>query len=481
VDAPRVRFAPSPTGFFHVGSARSSLFNWLFARRHGGVFLLRIEDTDAERNREEWVDGIIDAMAWLGMSSDESPVRQSQFASAHTDAADALFAAGRLYGCDCTREQIDERLKNAPQTGYDGHCRTRGLARGDGVALRFEVPDTGETVVHDLIRGDVVFPNAAIEDFVVVKSSGAVLFALSNLVDDRAMAITHVVRGEEHLANTPKQLLLGAALDAVEGTNTAVPDFAHLPLLVNEQRKKLSKRRDPVAVESYRDRGFLPEAMVNFLCLLGWSPKGDEEVVDRATMIEQFALEDVNHSPAFFDVAKLTHMNGTYVRALSVDAFIEACRPWVAPVPGAWAPSTPGTTWPAERFDEEVFRAIAPHVQERVATLDEVPAMVDFFFLESPLMDQSAVDKAIRSQEGARAILEDTLAAYDTCAFDAATLHDELVAIGERHGLVLRKAQAPVRVAVTGRSVGPPLFESMSILGRERVRARLEAALSDLA
>ena len=479
MDAPRVRFAPSPTGFFHVGSARSSLFNWLFARRHGGTFVLRIEDTDEERNREEWVAGIIEAMAWLGLSPDEPPVRQSQFADSHLAAADALFADGALYGCDCTREQIDERLKGAPQTGYDGHCRDRGVGR-DGVALRFRVPDTGVTVVRDLIRGDVSFPNSSIEDFVVVKSSGAVLFALSNLVDDRAMGITHVIRGEEHLANTPKQLLLAGALDRAEGTSVPAPVFAHLPLLVNEQRKKLSKRRDPVAVESYRDRGILADAMVNFLGLLGWSPRGDAEIVDRATMVEQFALEDVNHSPAFFDVAKLLHLNGVYIRALDPDEFVEACRPWVAPAPGAWAPSDHTPPWPAERFDEAVFRAIAPLVQERVNTLDEVCAMVDFFFLATPTRDAAAFDKAIVSQPGAREVLSDAVDAFATVGFDASSLHDALVGIGERHGLSLRKAQAPVRVAVTGRTVGPPLFESMAVLGRDEVRGRLQAALREL-
>jgi len=481
VDAPRVRIAPSPTGFFHVGSARSSLFNWLFARRHGGTFLLRIEDTDAERNREEWVGGIIDAMVWLGMAPDEAPVRQSQFADAHGRAADLLYDAGALYGCDCTREAIDARLADAPQTGYDGFCRDRGLVRGPDVVLRFRVPDEGETLVVDLIRGTVVFPNASIEDFVVVRSNGSVLFALSNLVDDRAMGISHIIRGEEHLANSPKQLLLAASLDRAEGVVTPTPVFAHLPLLVNEQRKKISKRRDPVAVESYRDQGYLAEAMVNFLALLGWSPGGDEEIVSREKMIEQFALEDVNDSPAFFDVAKLTHINGAYIRALSLDSFVEACRPWVDPVPGAWSPSEHVAPWPKERFDEPTFRAIAPLVQERVATLGEVCAMVDFLFLDGPPTDVAAFDKAIRNQPDARDVLEEALSAFEDCAFDATTLHQVLQEIGERHGLALRRAQAPVRVAVTGRSVGPPLFESMAILGRDEVRARLAGAISDLA
>jgi glutamyl-tRNA synthetase len=476
VDAPRVRIAPSPTGFFHVGSARTALFNWLFARRHGGTFVLRIEDTDAERNREEWVGVIAEALDWLGLTPDEPPVRQSQFAVDHDEAATRLFDAGALYACDCTREAVDERLKDAPQTGYDGHCRDRGLPRGSGVALRFRVPDDGETIVHDVIRGDVAFPNASIDDFVVVRSNGAVLFALSNLIDDRAMAITHVVRGEEHLANTPKQLLLAAALDRAAGTEVFTPVFAHVPLLVNEKRQKISKRRDPVAVELYRDQGYLAPAMLNFLGQLGWSPGADDELVDLETMIERFALEDVNNSPAFFDVAKLTHLNGAYIRALDTVSFIEACGPWVAPREGEWRPAGLEPPWPPERFNPEVFAAVAPLVQERVATLGEVPAMVDFFFLEAPAIDPKDFDKAIGNQPQAPALLADALVALEDCPFDAESLHRMLVEVGERHGLALRKAQAPIRVAVTGRSVGPPLFESMALLGRDEVRRRLAAA-----
>jgi glutamyl-tRNA synthetase len=477
LDAPRVRFAPSPTGFFHVGSARTALFNWLFARQQGGTMFLRIEDTDEERNREEWVDGIVEAMSWLGFTPDEPPVRQSQFSAAHTAAADLLLEAGFLYGCDCTREQIDARLKGTNHTGYDGHCRTRGLGRGPGVALRFGVPDSGETVVHDLVRGDVSFPNESLDDFVVERSNGTVLFTLSNLVDDRVMAITHVIRAEEHLPNTPKQLLLAAALDEAEHAIAPTPAFAHLPWLVNEKRQKLSKRRDPVAVEMYRDQGFLAEAIVNFLALLGWSPKGDDEIVAREVLIEQFALEDVNHSPAYFDVAKLTHINGVYIRALDATAFVDACRPWVAPMQGAWAPSDRPPPWPPERFDEDVFVRIAPLVQERVATLGEVCAMVDFLFLPEAPIDEAALDKAVHSNVAARDVLTASIAAFEVVAFEPEALQRALTEVGENLGLALRRAQAPVRVAITGRSVGPPLFESMALLGRDEVVRRLNRVL----
>ena len=484
-DAPRVRFAPSPTGYFHVGSARAALFNWLVARQSGGTFVLRIEDTDEERNREEWVDGIISALHWLSMDPDEGPYRQSLRADRYRQAIDALWSGGFLYACDCTREEIDARNKAAGiQTpGYDGYCRHRGLDRGAGRALRFRTPDDGVTVVHDVIRGPVDFPNGAMDDFVAVKATGAPLFVLANVVDDIDMAITHVIRGEDLLPTTPRGILvweafrsLGWLTDGTAGsvmTDTpGLPVFAHLPLLVNEQRKKLSKRRDPVAVESYRDRGYLPEAFVNYLALLGWSPPGGEEVFDTAQLISWFRLEDVNHSPAFFDVKKLTHMNAEYIRALPLERFIEACRPWLV---------GPDAPWSVDQFDEAVFRRMAPLVQERVTVLGEVPAMVDFLFLDAPVIDADDWANAVsKDREVAVAILAQVMEAYemlgDRWAHEA--LHDVTRDIGEGLGRKLGKAQAPIRVAVTGRRVGPPLFESLEVLGPERTLTRLRAALS---
>jgi glutamyl-tRNA synthetase len=465
-----------------VGSARTALFNWLVARQSGGTFVLRIEDTDAERGREEWVDGIISAMHWLSMDPDEGPFRQSLRAGRYYQAVDALWEGGILYACDCTRDQIDARNRAAGiQTpGYDGHCRSRGLPR-EGNALRFRTPDGGVTVVDDVIRGPVEFPCAAMDDFVAVKANGSPLFVLANVVDDIDMAITHVIRGEDLLPTTPKGILTWEALvglgwrtdgstGAGVGPAPGLPVFAHLPMLVNEQRKKLSKRRDPVAVESYRDQGYLPDAFVNYLGLLGWSPPGGEETFDAAQMLQWFRLEDVNHSPAFFDVDKLTHLNGEYVRAMPLDAFIEACRPWLT---GDRAP------WPDAAFDEKAFTAIAPLVQERVAVLAEVPAMVDFLFLEDPPVDEDSWARSVAGDEQAGTILAAAIGAYrglvDDWRRDA--LHAATLAVGEGVGRKLGKAQAPIRVAVTGRRVGPPLFESIELLGAERTLARLEAAL----
>jgi glutamyl-tRNA synthetase len=249
-------------------------------------------------------------------------------------------------------------------------------------------------------------------------------------------------------------------------------------MLVNEQRKKLSKRRDPVAVESYRDRGYLPDAFVNYLALLGWSPQGDQEIIGREELIEQFRLDDVHHAPAFFDVAKLTHLNGEYVRALSTEAFVEAARPWVDPEGAPWHPEGVVPPWPAARFDDAVFTAMAPLVQERIATLSEIPAMVDFLFLADPVFDEQALTKAITGDERAGSILAAAVRVYAQCEFSAEALHAETLALGEALGYKLRITQAPIRVAITGRSVGPPLFESLVALGRAEVLRRLEGALA---
>ena len=458
IDRPvRVRFAPSPTGYFHVGGAKTSLYNWIFARQNHGVFVLRIEDTDAERNKPEWIDGIQSAMQWLvsGLDSpawDEGPYFQSHNAPKHLAAAATLYAAGRAYYCDCTRDDVKART-GSEHAGYDGHCRSRGLDAAPGRALRFQTPDEGVTIVVDVIRGNPEFPNDHLEDFIILRGNGAPMFLLANVVDDIDMGITHVVRAEEHLSNTPKAILLWEALDG-----GPLPVFAHVPLLVNEKRQKLSKRRDPVALEMYRDQGFLPEAMRNFLLLLGWAPAGDDEVVPWSRIMADFRLEDVNSSPAYFDVQKLTAINGEYIRALPVDEFIERCAPWV---PDAWRASA-------------AFVAMAPLVQERVKRLDEVPAMIDFLFTDDVPYDEQSWNKAMKPP--ADAILDGVITAYETCEWDAASLKLAAEAVGEQHGLKPSKAQAPVRVAITGRTVGPPLYDSVAVLGRERTLARLRTA-----
>lgn len=458
----RVRFAPSPTGMFHVGSARSALYNWVVAKQANGRFFLRIEDTDAARNKPEWIDGIVSAMSWLGMTPDQydGPHFQSEFATEHSKAVSQLGADGHAYFCDCTRELVIARTGDVHK-GYDGFCRDRGLAAGPGRALRFRTPDDGTTVITDLVRGTVEFDNRTIEDFVIARSDGTATFLLANVVDDLSMGITHVIRAEEHLSNTPKQQLLWAALGA------APPTWAHVSILVDEQRKKLSKRKHRVALEDFKDEGYLAAAMRNYLMLLGWSPSGDREIVPWSEVEAEFRLADVNASPAFFDVKKLRAFNGEYIRALSEADFIAACQPWLAP---------PVAPWPAERFDAAVFAELAPLAQTRIAVLSEIIPMVDFAFLSEPVHDPASWQKAIMTPV-APAILRDVLAEFRTATWEPATLKAVVEAVGVAHGLKLGKAQAPVRVAVTGRTIGLPLFESLAVVGQDATLARIEAAI----
>ncbi|WP_169984205.1 glutamate--tRNA ligase [Microbispora sp. H10836] len=451
----RVRFAPSPTGMFHVGGARSALFNWAIAEQSGGTFVLRIEDTDAARNRPEWTEGIISALAWIGINGGsphfEGPYFQSAYEQQHREAAAKLLKDGKAYHCTCTRDDVKARTGSEHQ-GYDGHCRDLGITEG---AVRFRTPDEGVTVVDDKVRGRVEFPNSAMEDFVIVRGDGSPLFILANVVDDMEMRIDHVVRAEEHLSNTPKQQLLWKALGAEP------PVWAHVPVIVNEKRQKLSKRRDKVALESYRDEGYLAEAMVNYLMLLGWGPGDDREIMPWSEMMPLFRLEDVNQAPAFFDEKKLRAFNGEYIRALPREVFISRCEPWLDP---AW--------------DRSVFARVADLVQTRVAVLSEVTANVDFLFLDEPVFDQASWDKAMKP--GAAEILAGYAERLETVSWDPDSLKTALEEVGLAHGLKLGKAQAPVRVAITGRTVGLPLFESIEVLGRERSLDRLRTALARL-
>lgn len=464
--APRVRFAPSPTGYLHVGGARTALFNWLFARASGGVFLLRIEDTDRERNRPELTDAILESLQWLELRWDGEPVHQSDRLDVYQGAADKLLADSHAYWCDCMPEQVQERarLRGGPP-GYDGFCRERHLEPGDGRALRFLTPDVGETSFDDVVRGCVAFGNATLEDFVILRSNGTPTFLLANLVDDTAMGITHVIRGEEHVNGTPKYLLLADALGV-----TRRPVFAHLPLLVNEQRKKLSKRRDDVAVGDYRARGFLPEAMRNYLALLGWGPADGVEVRPISEIVEQFRLEDVTPSPAFFDIKKLLSINAAWIRTLDADEFVRRAEPFLAGGEPA----------------RDALASLAIDVRDRVRTLDEAGPMIDFLYLDEPEFDEASWDKAIVRGGNVAAMLDasiDGLADLDDSRWTPQAIRDAIEAAAVVADLTnaegkpqLSKAQGPVRVAVSGKMVGPPLFESLAVLGREPTLARLRSA-----
>jgi len=466
---PRYRFAPSPTGYFHVGGARTALYNWILALQTNGVFVLRIEDTDDSRNNPQWTQGIVDALAWLGIDGNDShfegPYFQSANAALHVAAAEKLFAQGKAYYCDLTTEDIQKRAKESgkqsERQGYDGYSRDRGLGPGPGHVLRFRVP-SGSTIVQDQVRGSVEFDNATIEDFVLLRSNGSPVFLIANVVDDITQGITHVVRAEEHLPNAPKQQMIWDALGSTP------PSWAHVPVLVNEQRKKLSKRRDKVAVEQYREEGILADAMKNYLMTLGWAPTGDTEIVPFQKIVGEFALGSVNHSPAFFDIVKMQSFNAEYIRAMTVDEFITACEVWLT---GERAP------WKQANYDAKVFAEIAPLVQTRVQLLQDVPSMVDFLFCEMPAIDDAAYAKAFATDWAAPTLLA-IREGFKNCEWKADSLKAVVEKIGEENSLKLGKLQAPLRVAVTGRSVGPPLFEPIELLGRDATIKRIDAVLA---
>ena len=437
----RTRFSPSPTGYFHVGGARSVLYNWFIARQHpDGVLILRIEDTDRERHGEEHVDGIRRAIRWLGLDWDEE-YRQSERSDLYAAATARLLADGNAYYCSCTREEIDaRRVEGAPQGGYDRFCRERGLG-ADGNALRFQTPLTGATVVRDVVRGDVTFEHATLQDFVIQRADGSALFILANVVDDIDMRVTHVIRGEEHLSNTAPYQLLWAALDGGE-----LPVFAHLSVIVDAQRRKISKRRDGdlVVLEKYADEGYLLAAMRNYLALLGWSPSGDREIVTLQEMVDEFRLEDVNSSSAFFDVKKLRAFNGEYIRAMSTDEFVAACEPWAVGL-----------------------GELAAEVQTRIEVLSDVPGLVDW--LHEPVEVTSAwPDSSV-------AMLDGCIAAFETCEWTHDGIKEAIESVGQANGLKLGKAQAPIRLAVMGKPQGLPIT-SIASLPRDETLRRLSVA-----
>ena len=455
----RVRFAPSPTGYFHVGGARTAFYNWMLAKKAQGSFVLRIEDTDVERNREEWVDGICNALSWLGITWDEGPYRQSERLELYSEAAKRLFEADAAYFCVCIRDEIDARNKaNGSKPGYDRHCRDLGHGPNSGGALRFKVPIPGSTSFTDLVRGEVTFENENLEDFILVKSSGAALFVLANVVDDIDMSITHVIRAEEHLPNTPKAVLLFEALGAV------IPNFGHVPVLVNEKRQKLSKRRDKVAVEDYRNAGYLAPAMLNYLALLGWSPKDDREFMTVDEMTQAFEMANVGHSPSFFDEKKLAYFNGVYIRALSDQDFVAYCLPFLDRF----------TFWSATSEQFEALARLSPLVKERVTLLSEVGELLRPIFETDLTMDANVVDREIVNNPVAAQILilvRDRL--LDLEDFESKTLEQLLRLIAEETQIPLRKLQTPLRVATTGSKVGLPLFETWAELGPKRTIERI--------
>ncbi len=488
----RVRFCPSPTGNPHVGLVRTALFNWAYARHTGGSLVFRIEDTDAARDSEESYEQLLDSFRWLGIDWDEgpeaggphAPYRQSQRMDVYADVARRLQDAGHAYRCYCTTAELEERREAARAagrpSGYDGHCRDLTAeqvaayeAEGRTSIVRFRMPDEA-IAFTDLVRGELTFAPENVTDYGIVRASGAPLYTLVNPVDDALMEITHVLRGEDLLSSTPRQIALYRALIEL-GVAGRVPEFGHLPYVMGEGNKKLSKRDPQSSLNLYRERGFLPEGLINYLSLLGWSLAPDRDVFTREELVAAFDIADVVPNPARFDLKKAEAVNADHIRMLDVKDFAERCGPWLR------APYAP---WPEESFDADAFAAVAPLAQTRLTVLSDITANVDFLFLDEPVSDEKSWAKAMKpgqpGQPGAADLLRTARGKLAAAEWSAEALKEAVLAAGEEHGLKLGKAQAPVRVAVTGRTVGLPLFESLEVLGRERTLARVDAALARL-
>ncbi|MGE5543140.1 MAG: glutamate--tRNA ligase [Bacillota bacterium] len=483
MSAVRVRFAPSPTGYLHIGGARTALFNWLFARRNGGSFILRVEDTDAERTKEDSVTQILSSLTWLGITWDEGPGKggrvgpyfQSQRRDLYRKYAGQLLEGGHAYRCYCTPDELAQRREEDRKQGraprYDGRCRdltdadrARLEAEGRRPALRLKVPDSGVTTVNDLVHGKVEFENALIGDFVIMKSDGFPTYNFACVVDDALMGINHVIRADEHLSNTPKQMMMYEAL------GFPMPAFAHVPMILAPDRSKLSKRHGATSVEEFRDAGYLPEAVVNYLAYLGWTPGDESELISLEQMAGKFSLEDVSKTPAVYDTNKLTWLNGHYMREISLDRLLAAALP-VLQKAGVIAADLTGDEM------KKVGDVVAA-VRDRVKLLNELPDAVEYFFKDDFKYDEKGLRKMF-AKPGVASLLRDAkskLAGLDVFSIETVeSAYRDLIA---EKGISGGELIHPTRLAITGRTVGPGLFEVMALLGKEKVLERLERAAS---
>ncbi len=477
----RVRFCPSPTGSPHVGFARTALYNWAFARHHGGTFVFRVEDTDKERSTRESYDGMVEAMRWLGLDWDEGPevggphgpYLQSERGDLYRDVLARLAESKFTYECYCTTEEVAGRRTAAGSKvqGYDGFCRELSdeqvsAFRADGRApvVRFRMPE-GSVTWDDLVRGEITFETEFVPDFALARANGDPLYTLVNPVDDALMGITHVLRGEDLLSSTPRQVPLHRALVEL-GISEVVPEFGHLPFVMGEGNKKLSKRDPEAHLFHYREAGFLPEGLLNYLALLGWAIAPDRDVFTVPEMVEAFDIRDVNPNPARFDLKKAEAINADHMRMLSLDELTSRVLPHLK------AAGVVGD--PVHDSDAQLLELAMPLVAERMNKLTEAPPMLGFLFVDDDHLERhDAVDDAGREVVTAARKALAGLAQWSTAEIEQA-LREALV---DRLGLKPRHAFGPVRVAVTGRKVSPPLFESLELLGRERSLARLDGAL----
>jgi len=478
----RTRFAPSPTGDLHVGNIRTALFDWAYARHTGGKLIFRIEDTDRERVTDEYINRAIETLQWLGLNWDEGPevggpygpYLQSQRLEIYTHWAKTFIANGDAYNCYCSTEELEKRrekqreLNQAP--GYDGKCRSLSAdeildfeKEGRKPVIRMRMPD-GETRFTDLIRGEVTFEHKYVPDFVLMRADGSPLYTLAVAVDDVLMKVTHVLRGEDLLSSTPRQIRVYQAMGIAPED---FPFFAHLPFVMGQDNAKLSKRNGEVSIAWYREQGFLPEAICNYLALLGWSPGDDVENITMEELVQLFTVERVNSSPARFDMKKLEAINGDKIRALTIDDFLSRALPFLL------------KDGVIQGSDEEIaiVKSALPIIQERIARMNEVTAMLKFLFVEEVIFDSESETKV--KEEPSQHVISQALSALENVNdWKHDVIESALRAVLiEKLGLKPRLAFGPVRIAVTGSHISPPLFESMELLGKARSLARLKAAV----
>jgi len=481
----RVRFAPSPTGYPHVGNIRTALFNWLFARHHGGSFIVRIEDTDVTRRVKGAERAILDSLRWLGLDWDEGPevggkygpYIQSERLDMYRETAERLISQGDAYYCYCSPQRLEEmraeQIKRKQPPGYDRCCRNlsaeeRAKKEAEGITpvVRFKVPLEGQTRFNDLIYGEVAFEHSTIDDFVLLKSDGYPTYHLANVVDDHAMEISHVIRAEEWLSSTPRHLLLYRAL------GLEPPQFIHHPMILGHDRSKLSKRHGAVSIIQYREDGYLPEAMVNFLALLGWSLDDKTEILSREELVAHFSLERIGKTGAIFNREKLDWMNGVYIRKMTPDEFFEAAQPYLMLDEAAGKALIAG---------EEYVKAALSLVQERARTLTEVAGLAQFFFVDKlDYEPELLIGEKMSRESASQALREAQQKLRPLTEFDADSLEGVLRPLAAELGLKTGQLFGALRVAVTGRTAAPPLFQTMAVLGKERCLRRIEAALARL-
>ncbi len=453
------RFPPSPTGHLHLGGARTALFNWLYARHYGGKFVLRFEDTDRERSKQEYVDSILEALKWLRLDWDEGPYFQTQRLELYQEYAKKLFEEGKAYYCECTKEELEAKRKEMLEKGlkpkYDGTCREKNLGPGEGRALRLKVEAVGEVVFEDLLRGKISFPPEEIDDFIIMRSDGTPTYHFAVVIDDITMGITHIIRGDDHISNTPKQILIYQALGATP------PKFAHIPMVLGRDGARLSKRHGARSILEYRDEGYLPEALVNYLARLGWG-YGDQEYFTVEELIKLFDIKDVNLSPARFDSDRLLAVNAYWIRNSDASYLLSQLKPFLK-------------GYELDKFPEDYLIAAIETVKTRAKTLVEMAKMMDFYLVEEVKYEEKGEKKFFVKE--VLPALEKIKAYIEKEELEEKKFEEFLRGLAEEMGLKLKLIAQAMRLALTGKTVSPGLFERIKVLGKETTIKRLDRAI----